>query len=89
MPVPAIQYSTNVNAVMSVFLQIQRSYYRTFHLQENSWVLLINGHQLDVGNCVNNSHCQTRHSQGDGQKENIIAQRDDGKYYGDNESRDK
>lgn len=64
-------------------------FYRLFHLKENSWVLLIDGHQLYVCDGVNDSHCQSGHSHGDGEHKHIIAQRDDGKYYRDDESRDK
>lgn len=60
-----------------------------FHLKEDSRVLLVNRNQLHVSNGVNNTHRQPGHSHCDGQREDIIAQRDDGKYYGDDKSRDK
>lgn len=59
------------------------------YLQKHSRVPLVYCHQLNVGNGVNDAHGQTRHSHGDGQQENIIAQRNDGKYYRDDDSRDE
>lgn len=44
---------------------------------------------MDISNGIDDPHCQSRNSHGDGKQENIVAQRDDGKYDRDDKCGDE
>lgn len=59
------------------------------HLQEDGRVLLVDLHQLHVGDGVDAAHGQARHGHDHSQDHHIVAQGDDGKDQGDGEGRGK
>lgn len=55
------------------------------HLQEHGRVFLINRHQLNVCNSINETHSQTWHWHSNCQQQHIIAKWNDGKNHRDDE----
>lgn len=63
--------------------------WRETDLQEDGRVLLIELNQLDVGDGVDDAHGQPGHRHDHCQQQDIVAQRDDGKDYRDEQGGDK